>query len=479
MPLIDGPEGQSLLTDSRVGSVILTGAFSTASLFKSWCPSMRLCAETSGKNAMIVTAAADLDLAVKDIVRGAFGHAGQKCSATSLVLAEASVFDDPKFARALKDAAKSLTVGSAWNPSSVVTPVIREPGSELKRGLTQLDGQESWLLQPAAVENNPCLWTPGIRWNVQRGSWFHRTECFGPVLGVMRVDSLEQAIEIQNENEFGLTGGLHSLDRDEIALWRERVEVGNAYINRGTTGAIVQRQPFGGWKHSCIGPGPKAGGPNYVAMFARWHERGLPQSTAPLPDSEHEFVQGLLATLPLSDNGSERIKAAAGSIQHAWTLEFSLEHDPSRLHGETNHFRYRPRPWCVLRVTGEESPSKVDDLVISLLAARRVGCTPEVSFSEPTPWSDLLVTHRQIKTSIETAAELAQRIRTMRDGVVRYLGPPEPELHVASIESNIPVVGEPVVATGRRELTWYLREQAISETVHRYGNLQRLPDSTR
>ena len=81
--------------------------------------------------------------------------------------------------------------------------------------------------------------------------------------------------------------------------------------------------------------------------------------------------------------------------------------------------------------------------------------------------------------SIETAAELAQRIRTMRDGVVRYLGPPEPELHVASIESNIPVVGEPVVATGRRELTWYLREQAISETVHRYGNLQRLPDSTR
>ena len=93
-------------------------------------------------------------------------------------------------------------------------------------------------------------------------------ECFGPVLGIMRADTLEEAIKLQNSTGFGLTGGIHSLDQDEIDYWRENVEVGNAYVNRGITGAIVERQSFGGWKDSAIGSGAKAGGPNYVAQQA-------------------------------------------------------------------------------------------------------------------------------------------------------------------------------------------------------------------
>jgi RHH-type proline utilization regulon transcriptional repressor/proline dehydrogenase/delta 1-pyrroline-5-carboxylate dehydrogenase len=97
------------------------------------------------------------------------------------------------------------------------------------------------------------------------------------VLGLVAVDSLEEAIAIANSSDFGLTGGLHSLEPSQIRLWRETIEVGNAYINRGTTGAIVQRQPFGGWKNSSVGPGVKAGGPNYVACFGKWSETALPQ----------------------------------------------------------------------------------------------------------------------------------------------------------------------------------------------------------
>ena len=121
--------------------------------------------------------------------------------------------------------------------------------------MTQLDEGESWLLEPKMIDDNPCLWSPGIRLGVQPGSWYHQNECFGPVLGMIRVSNLDEAIRIQNSSRFGLTGGIHSLDPEEIADWRERVEVGNAYINRGTTGAIVQRQPFGGWKDSSVGPG--------------------------------------------------------------------------------------------------------------------------------------------------------------------------------------------------------------------------------
>ena len=109
----------------------MTGSIFTAQLFQSWRPNLQLFAETSGKNAMIISAAADLDLAVKDLVRGAFGHAGQKCSATSLALVENEVYDNPKFMQQLKDAAESLKVGGSWDPSAVVTPVIRQPDEYL------------------------------------------------------------------------------------------------------------------------------------------------------------------------------------------------------------------------------------------------------------------------------------------------------------------------------------------------------------
>ena len=89
------------------------------------------------------------------------------------------------------------------------------------------------------------------------GSFFHRTECFGPVLGLMRADDLDQAIELAERQPFGLTGGIQSLDDREIARWRDRVEAGNLYVNRPITGAIVRRQPFGGWKRSVVGPAPR------------------------------------------------------------------------------------------------------------------------------------------------------------------------------------------------------------------------------
>ena len=137
-----------------------------------------------------------------------------------MAIVEASVSDNPAFLRQLKDAAASLKVGGSWEVSSVVTPLIKEPEGDLLRALTQLEPGEDWLLKPEPSEDNPCLWSPGIRLGVKPGSWFHQTECFGPVLGIIRAENLEEAIDIQNDSEFGLTGGLQSLDEREIALWK-------------------------------------------------------------------------------------------------------------------------------------------------------------------------------------------------------------------------------------------------------------------
>jgi RHH-type proline utilization regulon transcriptional repressor/proline dehydrogenase/delta 1-pyrroline-5-carboxylate dehydrogenase len=470
VPTIDGATGKALVSDPRVAAVILTGSIFTARLFQSWRPDLKLYAETSGKNAMIVTAAADVDLAIKDIVYGAFGHAGQKCSATSLALVDKEVYDDPKFLAQLKDAAESWRVASAWDPSALLTPVQREPDQVLKRGLTELEPGEFWLIKPEMVDNNPCLWKPGIRIGVKPGSWYHQNECFGPVLGIMRVENFRQALEIQNSSDFGLTGGLHTLDPEEIKIWREQVEVGNAYINRSTTGAIVRRQPFGGWKDSCVGPGPKAGGPNYVAAFCRWEETGLPQLRRELPPGLHQLTRNLAAWLG-QESGRDPLFAAAGSYLFWWDQEFSRSHDPSQIHGETNEFRYRRRPWHLLRLPAGNLENWAEVMARTALACAVTGVSLEVSLAEESSTARKFCEILKVPGVVESDQQLATRLSQRKGGTLRILDHYEPQVFAPAVIGNLPIVNPAAFANGRLELLNYLREQSMTQTVHRYGNI--------
>jgi RHH-type proline utilization regulon transcriptional repressor/proline dehydrogenase/delta 1-pyrroline-5-carboxylate dehydrogenase len=414
----DGETGRTLITHSRTDAVVLTGAYETARMFQGWRPSLRLLAETSGKNAIVVSALADRELAVKDLVRSAFGHAGQKCSAASLGILEAEVYDDPVFRRQLRDAAASLPVGPSSDPSSVVTPLMHAPPDNLRQALTTLEEGEEWLLEPCGDANDPCLWSPGIKLGVKPGSWFHQTECFGPVLGLMRARDLDEAVEWQNGTSYGLTAGFHSLDEDEIAAWRERVQAGNLYINRGTTGAIVQRQPFGGWKRSSIGPGAKAGGLNYVNLFRRLEDAG----------------------------GSENYRAA-------WREHFSQEHDPSGLRCESNVFRYRPSRGVVLRL------AEPDAVAESLARTAAEVCGVPLEISRAREESDAVFAAR--------LPELAKRAEFLRT-----ILPPGDEVLRAAYAAGLNWIDAPFVAEGRIELTRWLREQSVSETRHRYGQVR-------
>src|SRR5690606_27775595 len=159
---------------------ILTGGYETAEMFRSWRHDLGLLAETSGKNAIIVTPSADLDLAVADVVKSAFGHAGQKCSASSLVILVGSVGRSERFERQLLDAATTLRVGYPTDPTTQMSPVIEPVQGKLKRGLTQLEPGEKWLLEPKQLDESGKLWSPGIRTGVAPGSDYHLTEFFGP-----------------------------------------------------------------------------------------------------------------------------------------------------------------------------------------------------------------------------------------------------------------------------------------------------------
>ena len=457
----DRGAGQKLLTDDRCSGVILTGGYSTAKMFQDWKPEMKLFAETSGKNSLIITSAADPDMAVKDLVKSAFGHAGQKCSAASLAIVEADLYDSPNFISQLKDAASSLKVGPSWDPASIVTPVIHAPEGDLARAQTTLDDGESWLLKPEMVDGNPCLWTPGIKLGVAPDSWYRCTECFGPVLGIVRADDLEHAIKIQNDSDFGLTGGIHSLDAREIAIWRDRAEVGNAYINRSITGAIVQRQPFGGWKNSVFGPGSKAGGPNYVSLMAEWTQEDLPTSSAKVAPAVASLLSSLETQLA---EDKVTLSASASSYACWWDKEFSIEHDPSNLHGESNHFRYRPHPRILVRATG------MSDLQLAQVALAVETCGVKMDIS--TEKLSSFIKSLPFTVIEESEDKLCDRLSECAKeyGILRVLSPSD-NLQRAANDNALQTITAAPLANGRLELLQYLREQAVSETTHRYGNV--------
>ncbi|MDA0246477.1 MAG: proline dehydrogenase family protein [Chloroflexi bacterium] len=473
VPTTDDEVGRSLVTDGRINAVILTGAYSTGRMFLGWKPELRLLAETSGKNSLIISGMADHDQAIKDLVKSAFGHNGQKCSAASLAVLEAEVYDNPAFLRQLRDATASLHVGSAWELSSKVTPIIREPGAELARGLTQLDEGESWLLEPKMVDGNPNLWSPGIKLGVKRGSWYHQNECFGPVLGLIRAKNLADAIEIVNDSELGLTSGLHTLDEREIAIWREKIEVGNAYINRGTTGAIVQRQPFGGWKKSVFGAGSKAGGPNYVLSLGRWTVKANAPAmpTAEWSSAVDELLQNALALVgvELSEADGELLRHTAGRYAHAWLTHFSLEHDSSGILGETNVFRYRPlKKGMLLRLEKQGNTVKA---LQAAIAAQTCGTAVQLSVSSSAQAITQLDKVGGMQVFVEGEEGFVGRLKSATADRLRVFTEMPRAVRVAAIEAHIPLVEEPVVSNGRLELRYYLHEQAISETTHRYGNV--------
>ncbi len=266
--------GQTLLDSPRVRMVAFTGSKEVGLHILRACAGVpvgqpfvkRTVIEMGGKNAMIVDASADLDAALIDILASAFGYSGQKCSALSRLIAHEEIYD-PLVER-LREGAASLKIAPAWEPGCQLGPLI----DAAARAKT-----EGYIGQGRAAERSIYVGEAGelaARGHFVAPAIFDglpvehpvvQEEIFGPVLVVLRARSFEEALAIANDTPYGLTGGVHSRTPAHLELARERFECGNLYLNRGTTGAIVGRQPFGGTKLSGIGA--KTGGPEYLQQF--------------------------------------------------------------------------------------------------------------------------------------------------------------------------------------------------------------------
>ena len=488
---VEGELGRALVTHDDVDRVLLTGSFETAREFLSWKPEMHLIAETSGKNSIVVTPSADIDLAVADIVESAFGNAGQKCSAASVVILVGSMARNERFLGQLADAVRSLRVGPATDIATQLGPLVRPASGRLLHALTTLGVDERWLVEPRKLDQEGRLWSPGVRTGVQPGSFTHMTELFGPHLSIMHAGTLTEAIERQNAVEFGLTAGLHSLDAEEVGVWLDNVQAGNLYVNRGTTGARVERQPFGGWKRSAVGPGAKTGGPNYLWALADWAPReGTQSSTLHLRGLEDRVARVIEIAQPaLSYEEFDVLRRAALGDAFVWGTEFGVVRDVSHLGIERNLLRYWPVPVVVRIAEGRPLHELLRVVIAGVLARSPMLVSSGIEVPRPLR---LLLTDRGAGGVIESDEQWLERVEAMAARLseadpttlldpaeprrIRLVGDRDATARALGGSADIALWAQPVTRAGRLELMSFLREQAVSITAHRYGTPTDLTD---
>ena len=475
--LVDGESaGKTLIPSEDIDFVIFTGSEKSAYEIIKAKPSIYLSAETGGKNATIVTAMADRDQAVKNVVASAFNNSGQKCSATSLLVLEKEVYNDENFKRMLVDAASSLEVGSVWELKNRVGALSSLPSGNLLKVLNHLDNSERWLIKPSFSDNeNPYMLKPSLRWDTKKGDFCHMNELFGPVLSVMCAENLEDAIDIVNATGYGLTAGLESLDEREQDIFKEKVIAGNLYINRMTTGAIVTRQPFGGMRKSAIGSGKKAGGFNYVAQFMKIKSKRL--STIELLN--HTKIEALNQLLYIDDEFYDDVLSSieiSKNFSYWLNKEFNNMHDYCNIRGESNHIKYLPAKSVLLRVSKNDEMKYILSCVTAL---KMIGSKVYISVSKNYKSTSLKWLNRALKELLDTEDAF---VVEDEDGFINSLSSFErvrvfdksalsASVYKNAADKAIYIASEPFVENGRIELMHYFIEQSISHSYHRYGNL--------
>ncbi|MDR2004266.1 MAG: bifunctional proline dehydrogenase/L-glutamate gamma-semialdehyde dehydrogenase [Prevotella sp.] len=450
-----------LTAHPSIKHVILTGGTDTAFRLLENSPKTPLSAETGGKNAIILTGNGDQDHAILNIVSSAFSNAGQKCSACSLLLLDKKTYNDENFKSKLKDAVTSMRTGSVWDTMNMVGPMITNDNDKLLHAIENLEEGESWLVAPEFLDEKKYILKPTVKWGVKPTSFTFRNELFAPLLSVVCIDDLEQGIEFANSSEYGLTAGLQSLDEEEQLLWKNSIEAGNLYINRGITGAIVNRQPFGGMKRSAFGGGIKAGGPNYVSCFVEFAENEVPATS----------VRSQLSDLVDADKDKNRLNYAAESYKNAWGTEFSLERDVNHIYGEENIFRYLPLKSIGLRV--QENDNLCDILLIlSAVTTAKTPLTVSISGSD----SKLQAIEKAALTLLGIVIKMQDEDRFVEEmdnyERIRICSPAASDaIYLKAAKLGKHIANNKPLVEGRLEMLHYLKEQSIAYEYHRYGSI--------
>lgn len=455
----------ALIDPKKSAFVLFSGRQKTAKKILSLEPELNLTAWCEGKNTMIITALSDRSQAIRDLVKSAFNFSGQKPNSCNLAILEAEVYEDANFLQNLTDAVSSLTTGPAWNLNSKITPLIHEIDEELRKALT-LEKEEKWLLEPKISLDNKHLISPGIKLNVEPGSYTQTHTFSGPILGLIKAKNFTHALEIANNTPYGLSIGLQSLDPREHYRLFNKIETGCCFINRDMVDMSPRKQPFGGTKESSFGNACKLGGPNFLFQCFVIEQIGIPKEKIPTS----EAVNNLTYFLDKITDAEELGLFYASTANYAfWWKKLKQEIDYTKVIGQDNILRYLPKKGVLLRLTAASNPL---DALRVVAACLTVSAPLEISLDPPLlksfSWAELIP---QLKLVLETENELCERFNKEKIKELRLVSKISSKLKIAAQTAFISVDDSPVLSNGRLELLKYTREVLISYDYHRYGYL--------
>ena len=296
-------------------------------------------------------------------------------------------------------------------------------------------------------------------------------ELFGPVLAVVKANDLVHAIKIVNDTGYGLTSGIESLDEREVNYWKENLKAGNLYINRGTTGAVVLRQPFGGMGKSAIGAGRKVGIFNYITQFVDFKEKSAPKVSKKYNNDLTKFIEKCKNSHKNED--FNKLEIALQSYLENYENEFSKAKDYANVRGEDNHFRYLPLKNVVIRVSSDDT---LFEVVSRILAAKVSGVHFKVSLNNNALVKSFLEVSKELFSSRDSLVEQSDEefvkfIKNYDRVIYSDISKVPAFVFEEARKSLTFIIRAKPMMEGRLELLNYFIEQSISHSFHRYGNI--------
>ena len=459
LPCLDNQIAHKLLTSERVNGLIYHGSLKHTNDMAAAAAGRPLLGGTGGSSSIYISSHADWAQAIRDICGSLFARAGQDPTAPHLLFVHAEVYDNQHFMNALRDAVTGITAQPGWMQGGSIGPMGRPLSEEQIQLLTRLQKGESWLVAPGTTEIGSQIWTPGVRLGVHPGSAFAQAAHNVPVLGVIRVESTEEAGRTQRKISQERAVGIYSRDKQETELWLRLTAASLVSINccpKHRPGAL----PSPGWQNTT----PMSGGPNFITALSQWEETARPQQRGTLRNLAFAPWDAL-SPKPIPDD-INLLSAAADSIGYWWENIFGATTVLNESPAETTTLSYRPLPVCI-RV--EKLTSDID-LAIALMAALKAGCDIQLSTATMRAWMPRALEPLGVIISVETRDEFEGRFPSLATtGVmVRDTAATLNTMQQAA-RCHLALCAEPVLANARLELLRYLREVVTTRRTEK-GN---------
>ena len=459
VPCLDNQIARKLLTSDQVNGIIYHGSVKHTNDMVTAAGGRPVLGGTRGNSSIYISSQGDWGLAIRDICKSLFTRAGQDPSLPHLLLVHADVYDNQHFMNALRDAVTSITAQPGSLDGAQMGPLARPLNDDQLYLLTQLQQDEVWLVKPSATEIGSQVWTPGVKLGVRPGSAFAQAAHNVPVIGVIRVESTEEAGRTQRKLSQERSAGIYSRDSQEIELWCKLAAASQISINccpQHRPGIL----PRPGWQNTT----PMIGGHNFITALCQWQETARPQ---------HRGTQRNLAFIPWETlspkpgpDDTTRLSSAADSIGYWWENDFGITRVLNESPAQTTTLSYRPLSLCL---RAEKATSDID-LAIALMAALKAGCDIQLSTASMRPWMPRALEPLGVIISVESRDEFEGRFPSLATtGVfVRDTAATVNTLQRAA-HCRLGLCAEPVLANGRLELLHCLREVVTTRRTHK-GN---------